>query len=143
MNDRGEQSSPPGLVSEVGPIVVSAPFTIDELARTRLLVFEAARLAGLAEARGQELVLAVNELVVNVVRHGGGTGTLTTHVGREGLTVEVADTGPGLPETLPSTLPDPGQTSGRGLWLVRTLFPGTRWTSTPRGLTVRVFEPRA
>jgi anti-sigma regulatory factor (Ser/Thr protein kinase) len=49
-------------------------FTAADLARLRRCLTDTARLAGLAEPRRGEFVLAVHEVTGNAVQHGGGRG---------------------------------------------------------------------
>jgi len=49
-------------------------FTAADLARLRRCLADTARLAGLAEPRRGEFVLAVHEVTGNAVQHGGGRG---------------------------------------------------------------------
>src|SRR5262245_7150734 len=62
-----------------------------DLERIRGVVRGHARQAGLSEERLEDLVLAVNEAVTNVLDHGGATGTVTTRVGPGVVTVEITD----------------------------------------------------
>ncbi|MEH1056854.1 ATP-binding protein [Micromonospora sp. CPCC 206171] len=60
------------------PVTTLLSESITEVAVTRLrhAVAAAAGAAGLAGSTLEDFVLAVHELVTNVVRHGGGTGQL-------------------------------------------------------------------
>ena len=49
--------------------------------------------AGMSVARTNDLVLTVNELVTNSVRHAGGQGVLRVWQQPDGLVCEVADRG--------------------------------------------------
>lgn len=107
------------------------------LASLRRIVREQAASARLNEARTEELVLAVNELATNSLRHGGGTGQL--RIWREGarLVVEVADGGwmrDSLAGMLPPRLDREG---GRGLWLVNQLCDLVQMRSSRNGTVVR------
>ncbi len=98
-------------------------FIATDLARLRRYVADCARLAGLAEPRRSEFVLAVHEVAGNAVQHGGGRGRIRLLYADGVLRGEVTDDGPGLTgEAIPAVPPDPGSgESGRGLWLVREL----------------------
>ncbi|MGW6982050.1 ATP-binding protein [Streptomyces sp. NPDC054932] len=71
------------------------------------------------------LLLAVSELVANVVRHaGGGAGRMRVAVAAGGgwVRLEVADRGPGLPRLpAPRAEADPESECGRGLLMVQLL----------------------
>lgn len=95
---------------------------------------------GLAGRRLDDFVLAVNELLTNVVRHGGGIGSL--RLWREGETVvcEVSDRGSGLgAEHLGRhDRPAPGTVGGWGLWLAQQLSDTMTVQTGPAGTTVRI-----
>jgi anti-sigma regulatory factor (Ser/Thr protein kinase) len=124
-------------------VSIEEDFTIDSLHRVRSLVEAAAGRIGLTGADLDALVTAVNEIAINAVLHAGGRGRLRIQPSPGGITVEISDTGPGLPDTAARPGPPPADaTSGRGLWLARLLCPSMAVTDTGRGLTVR-FEATA
>lgn len=94
------------------------------LSSVRAFVRQAARVAGIGSGRAEELVVAVNEVVTNSIRHGGGAGTL--RVWSEGgpaateasLVCEVRDRGRIQDLLAGRILPGTPQTGGYGLWLV-------------------------
>jgi anti-sigma regulatory factor (Ser/Thr protein kinase) len=96
-------------------------FGADDLSivRRRVLAFAAA--AGMDDQRGNDLVLAVNELAANSVRHGGGRGTLRLWLERDAIVCEVSDAGRILGPLLGRQAPEPGQIGGYGLWLANQL----------------------
>jgi anti-sigma regulatory factor (Ser/Thr protein kinase) len=122
---------------------VTREFTGDGLRRVRELVEQAARVAGVSATNAHNLVIAVSELAANAVRHGGGSGRIVIEQTDDGVRVEVSDHGPGLPELLSQELPPPEAISGRGLWMVRNLCRDLHISSSARGVTVRLFMPRA
>ncbi|MCX4721537.1 ATP-binding protein [Streptomyces virginiae] len=70
------------------------------------------------------LLLAVSELVGNVVRHAGGAGRMRVVVAAGGgwFRLEVADQGAGLPRLpAPRAEVDPESESGRGLLMVQLM----------------------
>lgn len=96
--------------------------------------------AGRAGATAQEVqwfVLAVNEIVTNAIRHGGGSGVLRFWAGPEMLSCEVSDTGTGLSDHLAGQLP-PVRGRGFGLWLARQLCDLVEVRSDGTGTTVRL-----
>lgn len=127
-------------MSEGGPPrPVSEEFTVADLRRIRAAVEDAGYAAGLGERRVTELVAVVNELAVNAIRYAGGGGRVTMISSFDGLSVEVSDRGPGLPETATGfERPPPNVPGGRGLWLARQMFPDLLLTSSPAGLTVKL-----
>ena len=96
-------------------------FTRDRLGELRRFVAQGATEASLDPARIGDLVLAINELATNSVRHAGGAGTL--RIWREGdmLLCDVSDQGQIHQHSVCLTPPDPTQISGRGLWIVSQL----------------------
>ena len=75
--------------------------------------------AGLADAELHWFVTAVNEIITNAVRHGGGTGQVALWIEDGRLYCRVADQGPGIPLARQRTdvRPAPDSLGGRGLWL--------------------------
>lgn len=98
-------------------------FTDTDLARLRRSVTEVARLAGLAEPRRSDFVLAVHEVSGNAIQHGGGRGRARLWYADGVLRCRVTDEGPGLTgQAIPAARPDSGSAEGgRGLWLAREL----------------------
>jgi serine/threonine-protein kinase RsbW len=92
----------------------SADFALDDLARVRAIVQEAAIAASFGD-RCDDLVLAVNELATNAIRHGGGRGRLTIEYATGAMTVEVRDWGSGVTSAGAGLLPDVTVPGGRGL----------------------------
>jgi anti-sigma regulatory factor (Ser/Thr protein kinase) len=89
----------------------------------RRLVDRCVAAVGVADERRDDFVLAVNELLTNAVRHGGGTGLLHLHRIGDTLTCEVSDYGPGLSagDVDLSGPPPATQPGGRGLWFAAQL----------------------
>lgn len=92
----------------------------------------------LDKARADDLVLAVNELATNSVRHGGGEGTLRMWTQEDVLVCEIRDTGHIADPDACQTPPTPDQPSGRGLWVVNRLADLMQIRSSPTGTVVRV-----
>jgi anti-sigma regulatory factor (Ser/Thr protein kinase) len=114
-----------------GALLLDMYFTAGELSRLRRCLADVVRMAGLAEPRRSDFVLAVHEVTGNAVQHGGGRGRARLWYVDGALRCRVTDDGPGLTdEAIPATLPDPCSGSGsgsgfgedgRGLWLAREL----------------------
>lgn len=111
-------------------------FSKDDVVRLRRLVARHADAVGLADARKQDLVLAVDEIATNAVRHGGGAGELTLWVAQERLWFRIADRGPGLRAALPTKPPNRRQIGGRGLWITRQITDDMSIESGPDGTVV-------
>jgi anti-sigma regulatory factor (Ser/Thr protein kinase) len=91
------------------------------LAGGRQLVSSRAADAGLSRARANDLVLAVNEILTNSVRHGGGSGVLRIWQDDGRLVCEVEDHGRIDDPLVDRRRPGPDQMSGRGLWMANQI----------------------
>lgn len=110
----------------------SVPAVTEAVAWTRARADE----AGLPEARGFDLELAVEEMLMNVCTHAfaGGEGEFTLRTGRtgEGFVVEIEDSGPSF-DPLSAAAPDTSAPlesraiGGLGILLVRRVTDVVRW----------------
>jgi anti-sigma regulatory factor (Ser/Thr protein kinase) len=108
------------------------------LTGVRRTVTDYAARAGLAADRTDDLVLAVNELATNSLRHGGGHGTLRLWDDADALVCEVQDGGRIGDSLAGRERPGHSQTTGRGLWLVHQLCDLVQLRSLPTGTIVRL-----
>jgi serine/threonine-protein kinase RsbW len=115
-------------------VSVAAP----DIATMRLRVAEAARLAGLDRDEADRFTLAVNEIAINAIQHGGGTADITITRENHRVVVVVQDRGTGLPVDLPTALPPPDQPHGRGLWLAHQLCDDVSFHISERGTRIRL-----
>lgn len=113
------------------------------LAAMRAVVARRAMRAGLTPERREDLVLAVNELAANSIRHGGGAGTLTIWETAAALVCQVTDAGRIADPLAGRILPEPGQIGRYGLWLVNQLCDLVEQRTLPRGNLVRVSMRRS
>jgi anti-sigma regulatory factor (Ser/Thr protein kinase) len=113
-------------------------FTQEQLGKLRWFVTRAATDASLNASRTEDIVLAVNELATNSLRHGGGIGTLLIWTEADTLLCEVQDRGHITEPLVGRDPPIPKQTTGRGLWLVNHLCDLVQIRSPPTGSVVRV-----
>jgi len=104
----------------------------------RHAVASAAASAGLLGQRLDDFVIAVNELLTNVVRHGGGTGQVELWRSGTAVVCEVSDRGTGLHRTDPPQRPAPDVPGGWGLWLAGELTDKLEIKSGERGTAVRI-----
>jgi anti-sigma regulatory factor (Ser/Thr protein kinase) len=95
---------------------------------------------GLNPQRVADLVLVVQELAANTVRHASAAGTLRLWLADGRVVCQVADGGPGLadPDAAGMQRAATGASAGRGLWIVRQLADSVEISSEPTGLTVTV-----
>lgn len=98
--------------------------------------------AGLPASRRDDLVLAVNELATNAIRHGGGAGMLRMWETAGALVCEVTDAGCIDHPLAGRELPRPGQIGRYGLWLVNQLCDLVEQRTTPAGNVVRASMAR-
>ncbi len=113
-------------------------FGPESLAAVRQFVAGHAAEAGLGPAATGDLVLAVNELATNSVRHGGGAGTVRSWRNGDALICEVSDRGRLGDLLVGREAPDTGAERGRGLWLVNQLCPLVQIRSSATGTVVRL-----
>ena len=96
-------------------------FARTDLALVRDFTARAARAAGVRDGRLDDLVLAVNELATNSVRHGGGKGVLRVWEQAGAFVCEVSDSGRIGDPLAGRERPESLGFGGRGLWIVNQL----------------------
>lgn len=137
-----EQLNPP--LPEPPRRAATVEVDLDTLARVRRFVSDQATRAGLTQARLIDAVVAVNELTVNSVQHGGGTGRLSVWIEADQMVCQLSDAGY-LTDPLVGRIPLPPETptGGRGLLLVNQMCDLVRIHTTRSGTTVRVYLHRS
>jgi anti-sigma regulatory factor (Ser/Thr protein kinase) len=105
----------------------------------RWFIAEQAARLGLSPNRVDDLVIAVNEVVTNAIRHGAGHGEV--QVWRDGSRMLCAVTDPGhVASELIGFVPgDPESDHGHGLWLTRQLTDLLEIRNSREGTTVRLY----
>jgi anti-sigma regulatory factor (Ser/Thr protein kinase) len=128
-----------------GPPLPSPPpdadqFAFDFPALPALRRFVAARGAafGLSNDRISDLIVCVNELGTNSVRHGGGFGLARLWPDGEQVVAQVHDQGTIADPLAGRDRPAVDGLGGRGLWLVNQLCDLVQVRSSPSGTVVRV-----
>jgi anti-sigma regulatory factor (Ser/Thr protein kinase) len=106
--------------------------------RIRAMVTERARQLGIDPDRAADLALAVHEIAVNSLRHGGGSGTLRLWSDDHALICEISDRGHIDQPLVGRIQPLPTQLSGRGVWLANQLCDLVQIRSSAAGTTVRM-----
>jgi anti-sigma regulatory factor (Ser/Thr protein kinase) len=142
----GTYRQPDDLVADLEDLLPDPPAGLVELtfsdsaqlASMRRVVAEKASVAGLTLGRVEDLVLAVNELATNSLRHGGGTGELRMWPEAGAFVCEVRDGGYFHRPLVGRQRPQRGLDSGRGFWLVNHLCDLVQVRSLPSGTAVRV-----
>jgi anti-sigma regulatory factor (Ser/Thr protein kinase) len=137
-------TAPPPVLAPGDPLPVPAahalevPFTSDDLGVVRAIVADCARRAGLGSQRRSDLVLAVNELATNSVRHAKGGGVLRVWQEAGALFCEVEDEGRIRDPLAGRVRPIDDRPGGRGLWIVNHLCDFVQLRVLPAGSLVRV-----
>ncbi|MBM7490691.1 ATP-binding protein [Micromonospora luteifusca] len=131
----------PRTVVPIEPaLLIADAFDQAQVTEIRHSVTSCAHASGLTGQRLDDFVLAINELITNAVRHGGGLGWLRLWHESSLLVCEVADHGHGIsPQRLGDrTRPAADTAGGWGLWLARELTDGMEVVTSTAGTTVRV-----
>jgi len=121
-------------------LLLAESFDTGRVGTLRHAVAALAAAAGLTCQRRDDFVLAVNELVTNAVRHGGGRGELRLWRTADQVICEISDTGTGIAaERLTRRdRPSTNTVGGWGLWLAERLTDSMAVRTGPTGTTVRV-----
>ncbi|MEV4713001.1 ATP-binding protein [Micromonospora sp. NPDC049374] len=121
-------------------LLIADAFDQAQVTELRHSVAACARTTGLRDERLDDFVLAVNELITNAVRHGGGQGWLRLWEEPGLVLCEVADHGPGIStQNLDNrSRPAPETAGGWGLWLARELTDAMDVETGSAGTTVRI-----
>ena len=114
------------------------PFASGTLVGLRRLVNLRADAAGLTSERAGDLVLAVNEVATNSIRHGGGGGVLRIWQAGDMLVCEVADAGRIADPLAGRQRPASGQSGGHGLWLCNQICDLVQLRAFAGGSVVRL-----
>jgi anti-sigma regulatory factor (Ser/Thr protein kinase) len=117
--------------------LLDRPFGREEITAVRHEV--TARLGhGLLGDRLPGFVLAINEVITNVVLHAGGHGRIALRRTVDAVWCTVTDSGPGIPEQFrrPPELPEAFEVGGRGVWLAYQLCDEVTVATGPVGTTI-------
>ncbi len=95
---------------------------------------------GLLGERLHGFVLAINEIITNVVLHAGGQGRIVLSRTDAAVCCTVTDSGPGIPEQFrrPPAVPEAFEVGGRGIWLAHQLCDDVTMATGPIGTTVEL-----
>jgi anti-sigma regulatory factor (Ser/Thr protein kinase) len=129
------EPSPAPLGSAFGP-------DAEPLSEVRRRVGDAAGAFGLDAARAGDLVLIVNEVATNSLRHGGGSGVLRIWEEDPWLVCEVSDAGRIEDPLAGRGKPSAGLGSGFGLWLANQLCDLVQIRTFSTGSVVRLHVAR-
>jgi anti-sigma regulatory factor (Ser/Thr protein kinase) len=127
---------------EPGSVVSRLAFDADDLDTVRGLVSREARGARMNASRAAELVIAVNEIATNSIRHGGGGGTLTIWHEPSAVVCEIRDKGRFDKPLADREHPSNDPAAPRGLWLANHLCDLVQIRALPDGTVVRLHMKR-
>jgi anti-sigma regulatory factor (Ser/Thr protein kinase) len=129
-----------GPAGTPGVAVFARDFAAETITDLRHDLRRHARKAGLLGDALDDFVTAVNELVTNAVRHGGGSGRLRLTLDGDTVIADVTDRGEGFAGRLPVAAGPPASDvpGGRGMLLARELTDTLLISDGPDGATVTV-----
>ncbi|GGR85639.1 hypothetical protein GCM10010169_32400 [Micromonospora fulviviridis] len=135
-----EPPAPRTVVPIEHSLLIAEAFDQAQVTELRHSVTSCAHAAGLAGQQLDDFVLAVNELITNAVRHGGGQGRLRLWRRAGELVCEVADHGHGISAQRlgDRARPAPDTAGGWGLWLARELSDTMAVETGEAGTIVRI-----
>ncbi|WP_239140852.1 ATP-binding protein [Actinoplanes campanulatus] len=124
--------------SRAWPVLLDRAFGRDDIT---ILRHEITRLLGVAGLTGDRLdgfVLAVNEVITNVVLHAGGRGRVVLRIDGGSVWCVVTDVGPGIPSAFldRARTPETFEVGGRGLWLAHQLCDEVTTATGPIGTSI-------
>ena len=113
-------------------------FRAGDLRRARQMTARWAAAAGLADGRGDDFVIAVNEIATNAVLHGSPQAWLLLQVSSDGAAeAEVRDTGRWRPAPVgPAPADGRGPLGGMGIPLARQVCDDVEIRAEPGGTSV-------
>lgn len=114
----------------------------EPLSVVREHVRNAASAFGLDRGRTADLILIVNEVATNSIRHGGGSGVLRIWEDGSSLICEVSDAGQIQDPLIGRARPSSDRGSGFGLWLANQLCDLVQIRTFPTGSVVRLHVVR-
>jgi anti-sigma regulatory factor (Ser/Thr protein kinase) len=135
------RESPDGAAVPANPdrqfTLLDRTFGRDEITVVRHEVTARLDRAGLGD-RLSGFVLAINEVITNVVLHAGGHGRIVLWGTSGSLWCTVTDSGPGIPEQYrhPPEVPEAFEVGGRGIWLAHQLCDEVTMATGPIGTTI-------
>jgi serine/threonine-protein kinase RsbW len=124
-----------------GDQVGEMDFTVDHLPGVRRFVATHARECGLDESSVGDLVIAVNEIATNGVRHGSSKAQLRLWTERGHLCAEVHDHGHWVPTDAGADPPSSDAEGGMGLWVTRQICSAVHISTGEQGTTVLLEMP--
>ena len=109
------------------------------LSEVRALAEAQARMAGLAEDRVMDFVIAVSEIAANTVRHARSTGSMEIWCESGEIVCEMHDEGVISAPLVGRQPPAADANGGYGLWLVQQVCDRVELESGEKGTTIRLY----
>ncbi|MGW0810617.1 ATP-binding protein [Nonomuraea sp. NPDC002799] len=110
-----------------------------DLELMRGLVRAHAHRGGLRDERLEDLVIAVNEAVTNVLDHGAAVGMVIVRSGADAIVVDIVDFAGRLSdEHLAAAKVDPTSSGGFGLWVIQHLCDHVELEQSEQGSRLRL-----
>lgn len=134
---RYRQRTPEGSGDQVDEM----DFTVDHLPGVRRFAAAHARKSGLDEESVGDLVIAVNEIATNGVRHGSPKAELHMWTAEGRLIAEIRDEGRWIPSGAGEAPPSSDAEGGMGLWVTRQICSSVHITAGEEGTVVRLEMP--
>lgn len=129
------QRPPNDPAGEMNEMTVSA----ERLPAVRRFIAAHARRCRIDDDAIGDLVIAVNEIATNAVRHGSPIAELRLWNDGDRLIAEIHDSGTWAPAAEPGTSPPPvGAEGGMGLWVARQICSAVRISTGISGTVVRL-----
>ncbi|MEV0896655.1 ATP-binding protein [Actinoplanes sp. NPDC049802] len=124
--------------SPAWPVLLDRAFGRDDIAILRHEITRLVKACGLAGDRLDGFVLAVNEVITNVVLHAGGQGRVVLRIDGGSVWCVVTDSGPGIPSAYLDDVrtPEAFEVGGRGLWLAHRLCDEVTTATGPIGTSI-------
>jgi len=123
---------------DLGPPNASLRFDANTVGDVRRVVAQHAAYAGMDPERATALHVAVREVAVNSVAHGGGSGELRVYRTPDTLVCEISDSG-WIADPLAGRIPTGKADPQSGLLLVHRLCDLVRTYTSPAGTTTRLY----
>ena len=131
-----------GPFTEPGEEVATITFGGGPLSEVRRFVRDHSAVQALNASRTADLLIAVNEVASNSIRHGGGDGVLRVWQGEESVICEIRDNGHISHPLVGRERPPADADGGRGLWMANQLCDLVQLRSNAGGTAVRLHMRR-